>query len=163
MFHSIRWSLLAVLAGAVLLTPVLADLGTQPKPKKNFLGVRSVSTPAGVEIIDVLPNTPAAKAGLKPRDLILKVDGFEVGLMGGLEYPLQSEIRRSAGESKFLVKSWRTGKVTEVVINLREEVQNKKPEPPKAKIKEKEKEKPKEEKKPAGDRKVESRPPDDAV
>lgn len=43
----------------------------------------------GAKIVDVMPNTPAAKAGLQNDDVILSVDGKRIDGTGGLQNAIQ--------------------------------------------------------------------------
>src|SRR5256884_1767458 len=49
--------------------------GTRPLPPRL---ARSLGREAGVEIVQVVEGTPAAKAGLRPEDLIVELDGTPV-------------------------------------------------------------------------------------
>lgn len=46
-----------------------------PKPARPYLGVRIEDTEKGLRVAEVLPGTPAAKAGLKGGDLIVRANG----------------------------------------------------------------------------------------
>jgi predicted metalloprotease with PDZ domain len=82
------------------------------------LGVIPRTVRDGALIVNVLPDSPAQKAGLEPGDVILSVDGYKVGVVAGLEYPLQSEVRRVKGVGAFKIRSRRTGKVVTKEIRL---------------------------------------------
>lgn len=49
--------------------------GTRPLPPR---AARESGAGSGIEIVEVVPNSPAVKGGLRPEDLILEVDGVEV-------------------------------------------------------------------------------------
>jgi S1-C subfamily serine protease len=86
--------------------------------RRNRLGVYAVSTPRGVLITEVVSDQPAAQAGLQAGDLILKVDGYPVGIIQGVDYPLHSEVRRARGVARFEVREARTGQVVEKPIRV---------------------------------------------
>jgi S1-C subfamily serine protease len=63
------------------LKPIMADLLTQGRPSaepKPWLGINSQEANGRLVITRVQPDTPAAKAGLKPDDMILGVNGKRV-------------------------------------------------------------------------------------
>lgn len=63
------------------LKPIMADMLTQGRPAtdpKPWLGVNSQEANGRLVVTRVQPDTPAAKAGLKPNDMILGVDGKPV-------------------------------------------------------------------------------------
>src|SRR5688572_20314511 len=65
-----------------LLTPLLEDLlatGRSREPARPWLGVYSEEIQGHVVVTRVLPESPAAKAGLKRGDIILGVDGEAIG------------------------------------------------------------------------------------
>jgi predicted metalloprotease with PDZ domain len=61
-----------------------------------YFGVRSTLTDRGCRIDSVQVNSPAWIAGLEVGDYITAVDGFQVGLIDDLSFPLHSEIRRAS-------------------------------------------------------------------
>jgi hypothetical protein len=75
------------------------------------LGVYTYDTDTGVVITRVLPGTPAWREGLEPRDVIVAVDGYQVGYVGRYLYPLGEELQRRAD---------RNGRVTLLVQNRRD-------------------------------------------
>jgi serine protease Do len=56
-----------------------APKGPEDKPRA-YVGVKGVDDPGGCRLTEVDEDSPGAKAGLKPGDLIVKVDGREVKL-----------------------------------------------------------------------------------
>jgi serine protease Do len=65
-----------------LLTPLLNDIvatGRRRGPARPWLGVYSEEVQGHVVVTRVLPESPAAKAGLKRGDIILGVDGQAIG------------------------------------------------------------------------------------
>src|SRR5919198_3835646 len=57
-----------------------AYLGMAGGPRSLTPGAREHSPlPTGVEVIEVVPGTPAERGGLRPEDLIVAVDGDPIG------------------------------------------------------------------------------------
>jgi S1-C subfamily serine protease len=56
--------------------------GRRPLPPRL---ARDVARDAGIEVVEVIEGSPAARAGLRREDLILDVDGSPVELAGDLQ------------------------------------------------------------------------------
>lgn len=70
-----------------LLKPILADMlaqGRPGKPSKPWLGMYTVEHQGQLVITQVAPDSPAAKAGLKPGDVVVKVSNQLVRDVPGL-------------------------------------------------------------------------------
>ncbi|MFK7736553.1 MAG: YbaY family lipoprotein [Pirellulaceae bacterium] len=63
------------------------------------LGVTTQNTKVGVLVNSVAPGSAAARAGIMQGDLIINVDGFQVGMAAGRLYDLAEEINRRADNS----------------------------------------------------------------
>lgn len=90
-------------------------------PPRWWLGVYVYDTPAGVVVTRVVPNSPAARAGLEPRDAIVTVEGYQVGYVGRRLYALGPELQQRAnpnGEVLLLVQNWRNGELTNMDVRL---------------------------------------------
>ena len=74
--------------------------GQQPKWR---LGVYSKDTDTGVRIIQVVQGGSAARAGLEPNDIILSVNGFQVGYVNGSLYDTSSEFERLADRNGWVM------------------------------------------------------------
>jgi membrane-associated protease RseP (regulator of RpoE activity) len=60
-------------------TPERFPPGIAPSPEERpYLGIRYITRPQGAEIQEVIPNSPAERAGLKVGDLVREVDGQRV-------------------------------------------------------------------------------------
>ncbi len=68
-------------------------------PPQWWLGVYVYNTPTGVVITRVVPNSPAARAGLEPRDCIVAVEGYQVGYVHRRLYALGPELQLRAGRN----------------------------------------------------------------
>lgn len=62
--------------------------GPRPLPPR---AARAAGRDAGVEVVQVVPGSPAARAGLRPEDLILEVDGTPVKDVGDLQRLMVAE------------------------------------------------------------------------
>jgi len=86
-----------------------------------WLGVYAYNTNTGVVITRVLPGSPAARAGLERHDVIVTVDGYQVGFVGGLLYPLGDELQLRAdraGRVTFLVQNCRNDQLLVLPVRL---------------------------------------------
>lgn len=85
------------------------------------LGVYAFNTPAGVRITRVQPGSAAARAGLEPGDVIVTVNGYQIGLVGNRLYPLGDELQRRAGprgEVLLLVQNVRNRELVNMNVRL---------------------------------------------
>lgn len=90
-------------------------------PPKWWLGVYVYNTSTGVVITRVIPNSPAAQAGLEPRDCIVTVEGYQVGYVHRRLYALGPELQQRAdrnGEVLLLVQNWRNGELGNMQVQL---------------------------------------------
>ena len=65
-----------------LLAPIIDDLkriGRSGKEQKPWLGINAAESHGRIFITKITPGSPAENAGVKPGDIILMVDGKEVG------------------------------------------------------------------------------------
>jgi membrane-associated protease RseP (regulator of RpoE activity) len=86
-----------------------------PQSARWWLGVYAYNTSTGIVITRVVPNSPAARAGLEPRDRIVTVEGFQVGYLHRRLYALGPELQLRAdpnGQVRLLVQNWRNGELT---------------------------------------------------
>lgn len=90
------------------------------RPKWN-LGVTGDATELGVAVQSVAPNGAAQRAGIEVGDVIINVDGFQVGMVEGRLYDLNSELTRRAdltGAVALLVQDRRTLRLARVRVQL---------------------------------------------
>lgn len=102
--------------------PATEPAGTRPAPSspapRIALGISAEPTRVGfrtaLKVLSVEPNSPAAKAGVEPGDLLVKANG------AALTSPEQlvSALRKSGSLLKLTVRDTRTGRDTEVNVNL---------------------------------------------
>ena len=76
---------------------IVASLIAEGRVRRAYLGITGGPRPlpprvahetgrdSGIEVVEVMGNSPAARAGLRPEDLILRVDGSDVGTMDDLQ------------------------------------------------------------------------------
>ena len=80
----------------------------------GYLGVQVAQTSSGLEIAEVVADSPAAKAGLKPKDMLLKIDGKALSSPDELPRLLS---RKKPGDEIKLEYS-REGKSKEITVKL---------------------------------------------
>jgi S1-C subfamily serine protease len=98
---------------------IISSLMSEGRFRRAYLGIaggprplpprvaREVSREAGVEVVEIVAGSPAAKAGLRPEDLILDVDGEPVASARDLQ-------RLMAGETigrEIAIRVFREGRV----------------------------------------------------
>jgi len=101
---------------------IVAALMTEGRYRRAYLGIaggprplpprigREVGRAAGVEVVEVVPGSPAATAGLRPEDLILDVDGVPIQDARDLQRLMLAErIGRP-----ITIRAFRDGRVVEV-------------------------------------------------
>ncbi len=83
---------------------IIAALMTEGRFRRAYLGIaggprplpprlsRELGRPRGVEIVEVVERSPAHRAGLRPEDLILEVDGVPVEDVGDLQRLMAGEV-----------------------------------------------------------------------
>jgi uncharacterized lipoprotein YbaY len=94
--------------------------GSTQQPRWR-LGVYSKDTDTGVRIIQVVQGGAAARAGLEPNDLIISVNGFQVGYVNGVLYDTSSEFERLADQNgwvNMLVLDSRNRQVVNLPVQL---------------------------------------------
>lgn len=103
---------------------IIGSLMAEGRVRRAFLGIVGGSRPLpprvagevgrrlGVEVVEVVPDSPADRAGLRPEDLILEVDGTPLTDAGGLQRLMDA---RSIGRS-LPVLVFRDGTVSSVDV-----------------------------------------------
>lgn len=93
----------------------------RPERERLILGVYANPIEAGYRVYGVAPRTPAARAGIEPGDVILAVDGYQVGTVGRAFYSLWQEIQ-TRGETDLhtvlLVRNVRNGQVLNLDVHF---------------------------------------------
>ncbi len=85
-------------------------------PRRPVVGIRlkTLDRGKGVLIEDVMPESPAARAGIKPQDILVAIDGNPVSRLSDLH----NAIAGSKGASTFLFKIDRQGKLMELTVHI---------------------------------------------
>jgi putative lipoprotein len=103
-----------------LISPHL--LPPRPDPNRRwYLGVEVEYRDYGAQITRVVQRSPASRAGLEPRDVIVTVGGYQVGRIDNRLYPLDRELEFRAdarGRVTFLVQNHRNSQLTPLPVRL---------------------------------------------
>jgi hypothetical protein len=95
--------------------------GDRPGGGRWFLGVAAETLDIGVRVRDVVPRSPAERAGLERGDVIVTVEGYQVGRVGGREFPLERELDQRAdnsGRVRLLVQNRRNNQLLNIDVRL---------------------------------------------
>lgn len=85
------------------------------------LGVTVDTTDVGVVVRDVAQRSAAARLGLERGDVIVAINGYQIGRVMGRVYPLDDELQRRAsprGEVRLLVQDRRTLRLLNMDVRL---------------------------------------------
>lgn len=101
-----------------LLQPILAELlerGRSRASERAWLGLNCIELPGGVRVTRVTADSPAARAGVRPGDRILRLDGADVGDLAalwkrlwagpGAEREVTLDLERDGAERRLLLRS----------------------------------------------------------
>jgi uncharacterized lipoprotein YbaY len=91
------------------------------RDRRWFLGVEVDYRDYGAAVTRVVRNSPARRAGLETRDVIVTVNGYQIGTVGGRLFPLERELELRAsrrGLVRLLVQNQRTGQLTNLDVQL---------------------------------------------
>lgn len=106
---------------------VATDLIKYKRVRRGYIGVRistvdatiaksiGLDKPRGVLVESVNPNSAGEEAGIKPRDVILSVDGYNVNTAQSL----QTAIASKYPGQKAQLKVYRSGKTSDVTVTLK--------------------------------------------
>jgi PDZ domain len=102
------------------------DISPQFQPPNMYrrgliLGVQVRYLDTGARIVRVLPNTPAWRYGLEPGDVVVAIDGYQIGYVNHRLYDLQSELNarvRHTGWVRLLVQNVRNSQLLNVDVHL---------------------------------------------
>ena len=107
---------------------IVASLMTEGRFRRAFLGIAGGPRPlpprvsnetgrtTGVEVVEIVEGSPAAKAGLRPEDLILEVDGRQVASARDLQRLMLPE----AIGKEIVIKVFREGGIVDLKAKLEE-------------------------------------------
>jgi S1-C subfamily serine protease len=86
-------------------------------PRKPMVGIRleTLDSGKGVLIVDVMTKSPAERAGIKPQDILVAIDGNPVSRLSDLH----NAIAGSKKASTFLFKIDRQGKLIELTVRIK--------------------------------------------
>jgi S1-C subfamily serine protease len=103
---------------------IVSELMSEGRVRRAYIGIVGGSRPLpprlagelgrveGIEVVEVVDASPAAKAGLRPEDLIVEVDGVALSDVGDLQRLMVAE-RIGQG---LLTRVYRDGHTTELTL-----------------------------------------------
>ncbi|MFO7902600.1 MAG: YbaY family lipoprotein [Pirellulaceae bacterium] len=95
--------------------------GSSDQDRGWHLGVEVAYRDYGAEVSHVERRSPARRAGLETRDVIVTVNGYQVGRVNGTAYALDRELELRAdrqGRVTLLVQDRRTRRLTSLPVRL---------------------------------------------
>ncbi len=96
----------------------------RPGQRRWTLGITAETAEIGVRIREVLSRSAAERVGLERGDLIVAVEGYQVGRVGGREYPLDRELDARAdgnGRVRLLVQNRRNNQLVNIDVRLEQD------------------------------------------
>lgn len=103
-------------------TPQLQPTSPLPTNQPRWkLGVYSKDTSTGVQVVQVVNNGAAQRAGLEKDDVIISINGFQVGYVNGTLYDMGTEFERLADKNgwvSMLVFDNRNRSLTNLPVQL---------------------------------------------
>lgn len=92
------------------------------RPPTNFrLGIYSRNTDTGVLVTSVTPGSVAQQSGIEAQDIIISVNGYQVGLINGRTYDIAEELQRRVdgqGRVLLLVRNYRDGRLINIPVQF---------------------------------------------
>jgi uncharacterized lipoprotein YbaY len=103
------------------LNPHVNPQPATPESARWRLGIYSIDTPTGVQVVKVTSGSPAHAAGLEENDLIVSVAGYQVGLIENSRRELGQAFNDYAGTDghvNLLVQDHRNRNLTNLHVHL---------------------------------------------
>ncbi|MCA9080201.1 MAG: YbaY family lipoprotein [Planctomycetaceae bacterium] len=107
-------------------TRIAPETPAGPTSRRWRLGVYSKDSDTGVRIVQVVPNSAASRARLEAEDVIVSVNGYQVGYVNGALYDCSTEFERRAdkdGWVSLLVQNNRDRSLVNVPLQLESRLQ----------------------------------------
>lgn len=95
--------------------------GDRPGDGRWWLGVTTQAASIGERVLEVERRSPAERAGLERGDLIVAVNGYQIGRVGNRTYPLDRELDLRAdasGRVDLLVQNRRNNQLVTLDVRL---------------------------------------------
>jgi uncharacterized lipoprotein YbaY len=94
--------------------------GQQP-PTTFKLGIYSRNTSTGVVVSNVVPGSVAQQSGIEAQDIIVAVNGYQVGVVNGRTYDIADELARrvdAQGRANLLVQNHRDSRLVNIPVQF---------------------------------------------
>ena len=92
------------------------------RPPTNFrLGIYSRNTDTGVLVTSVNAGSAAQQSGIEAQDIIIAVNGYQVGIINGRTYDIADELARrvdAQGRVMLLVRNHRDGRLVNIPVQF---------------------------------------------
>jgi putative lipoprotein len=92
------------------------------RPPTNFrLGIYSRNTDTGVLVTSVNAGSAAQQSGIEAQDIIIAVNGYQVGIINGRTYDIAEELARrvdAQGRVMLLVRNHRDGRLVNIPVQF---------------------------------------------
>jgi len=94
--------------------------GQQP-PSTFKLGIYSRNTSTGVQVTNVVAGSVAQRSGIEAQDIIIAVNGYQVGIINGRTYDIADELARRVdgqGRATLLVQNHRDSRLVNIPVQF---------------------------------------------
>jgi S1-C subfamily serine protease len=76
---------------------ILAELMRDGRVRRAYLGIVGATRPigpraTGIEVVELMDGSPAARAGVRPRDVLVSIDGHDLGHVADLQRVLDGRL-----------------------------------------------------------------------
>jgi putative lipoprotein len=94
---------------------------SQQPPSTFKLGIYSRNTSTGVQVTNVVSGSVAQRSGIEAQDIIIAVNGYQVGIVNGRTYDIADELARRVdgqGRATLLVQNHRDSRLVNIPVQF---------------------------------------------